>query len=96
MVVVHSESDRCLLSSVDRLEGELMSELENGRLVRLLVKFGFINERPEYMTIRTYALPSNTAAGLHAMLAGPRLEIAMCSSSFATTFSTRLTRTGIR
>jgi hypothetical protein len=24
-----------------------MSELENGRLVRLLVKFGFINERPE-------------------------------------------------
>jgi hypothetical protein len=34
-------------SSVDRLEGELMSELENGRLVRLLTKFGFINERPE-------------------------------------------------
>ena len=24
-----------------------MSELENGRLVRLLCKFGFINERPE-------------------------------------------------
>ena len=36
-----------LLSAVDRLEGELMSELENGRLVRLLCKFGFINERPE-------------------------------------------------
>ncbi|KAI0764089.1 hypothetical protein BC629DRAFT_1293677 [Irpex lacteus] len=32
----------------DRLEGELMSELENGRLVRLLCKFGFINERPEF------------------------------------------------
>lgn len=32
---------------MDRLEGELMSELENGRLVRLLCKFGFINERPE-------------------------------------------------
>jgi hypothetical protein len=40
-------SDTCPPSSVDRLEGELMSELENGRLVRLLVKFGFINERPE-------------------------------------------------
>ena len=25
-----------------------MSELENGRLVRLLCKFGFINERPEF------------------------------------------------
>ena len=34
-------------SAVDRLESELMSELENARLVRLLCKFGFINERPE-------------------------------------------------
>lgn len=34
-------------SAVDRLEGELMKELENARLVRLLCKFGFINERPE-------------------------------------------------
>jgi PAB-dependent poly(A)-specific ribonuclease subunit 3 len=33
---------------MDYLEGELMSELENARLVRLLTKFGFINERPEY------------------------------------------------
>ena len=32
---------------MDHLEGELMSELENARLVRLLAKFGFINERPE-------------------------------------------------
>ncbi|KIJ30453.1 hypothetical protein M422DRAFT_61714 [Sphaerobolus stellatus SS14] len=32
----------------DRLEGELASELENGRLVRLLSKLGFINERPEF------------------------------------------------
>jgi PAB-dependent poly(A)-specific ribonuclease subunit 3 len=37
-----------LCSANDRLEGELMSELENGRLVRLLCKFGFINERPEF------------------------------------------------
>ncbi|KAH9893951.1 kinase-like domain-containing protein [Cubamyces lactineus] len=35
-------------NAVDRLESELMSELENGRLVRLLCKFGFINERPEH------------------------------------------------
>ncbi|KZT05203.1 uncharacterized protein LAESUDRAFT_727140 [Laetiporus sulphureus 93-53] len=35
-------------NAVDRLESELMSELENGRLVRLLCKFGFINERPEF------------------------------------------------
>jgi PAB-dependent poly(A)-specific ribonuclease subunit 3 len=28
-----------------------MSELENGRLVRLLCKFGFINERPEYVSL---------------------------------------------
>lgn len=34
---------------MDYLEGEVMSELENARLVRLLAKFGFINERPEYV-----------------------------------------------
>lgn len=32
----------------DRLEGELTRELENGRVVRLLCKLGFINERPEF------------------------------------------------
>jgi len=37
-----------LQNGMDRLEGELMSELENARLVRLLTKFGFINERPEF------------------------------------------------
>lgn len=35
------------LEATDRLEKELLSELENARLVRLLCKFGFINERPE-------------------------------------------------
>ena len=40
-------------SAVDRLEAELMSELENGRLVRLLTKMGFINERPEYVPRNT-------------------------------------------
>lgn len=34
-------------SYADELENELMSELENGRLVRLMAKLGFINERPE-------------------------------------------------
>ncbi|KAF3181480.1 PAB-dependent poly(A)-specific ribonuclease subunit 3 [Orbilia oligospora] len=32
----------------DTLEAQLGGELENGRLVRLLCKFGFINERPEF------------------------------------------------
>ncbi|KAF7326956.1 PAN2-PAN3 deadenylation complex subunit PAN3 [Mycena venus] len=36
------------LSAADTLENELMGELENARLVRLLCKFGFINERPEF------------------------------------------------
>ncbi|CAE6478485.1 unnamed protein product [Rhizoctonia solani] len=35
-------------SQTDMLESELSRELENGRLVRLLCKFGFINERPEF------------------------------------------------
>jgi len=30
------------------MEGELSRELENGRLFRLAVKLGFVNERPEY------------------------------------------------
>ncbi|KAK9464377.1 hypothetical protein V1512DRAFT_282109 [Lipomyces arxii] len=32
----------------DSLESELAKEVENGRLVRLMCKFNFINERPEY------------------------------------------------
>jgi PAB-dependent poly(A)-specific ribonuclease subunit 3 len=32
----------------DALEGELCKELDNGRLFRLMIKLGFINERPEY------------------------------------------------
>ena len=46
-LLVHVLTDPFLYSAVDRLEAELMSELENGRLVRLLTKMGFINERPE-------------------------------------------------
>lgn len=40
-------ADVGILSGVDRLEHELQGELENARLVRLMTKFGFINERPE-------------------------------------------------
>ncbi|PWY98919.1 hypothetical protein BCV70DRAFT_192963 [Testicularia cyperi] len=32
----------------DLLDNSLMKELENGRLVRLMCKLGFINERPEF------------------------------------------------
>lgn len=35
----------------DKQEDELAKELENGRLYRLLVKLGCINERPEWVFI---------------------------------------------
>lgn len=35
-------------SRTDVLENEVSKEMENGRLFRLLVKLGTINERPEY------------------------------------------------
>lgn len=35
-------------SRTDILENEVSKEMENGRLFRLLVKLGTINERPEY------------------------------------------------
>ncbi|KAF8900994.1 hypothetical protein CPB84DRAFT_1680170 [Gymnopilus junonius] len=41
------EHDEALMAT-DRLENELMGELENARLFRLMCKFGFINERPEF------------------------------------------------
>ncbi|KAF8598729.1 hypothetical protein BDV93DRAFT_323144 [Ceratobasidium sp. AG-I] len=45
--IIGAEMD-ALLEHADSLESELSRELENGRLVRLLCKFGFINERPEF------------------------------------------------
>ena len=36
------------LHSDDAMASDLMRELENSRLVRLLAKLGFVNERPEY------------------------------------------------
>ncbi|CAA7262110.1 unnamed protein product [Cyclocybe aegerita] len=42
-----AEHDEALMAT-DRLEYELLGELENARLFRLICKFGFINERPEF------------------------------------------------
>jgi hypothetical protein len=39
--------DRADDSYNDMLESELGGEVENGRLVRLMIKLGFINERAE-------------------------------------------------
>lgn len=36
-------------SRTDVLENEVSKEMENGRLFRLMVKLGTINERPEYI-----------------------------------------------
>lgn len=36
----------------DIMENEISKEMENGRLFRLLVKLGTINERPEYVSFQ--------------------------------------------
>lgn len=36
-------------SRIDVLENELSKEMENSRLLRLMVKLNSINERPEYI-----------------------------------------------
>lgn len=41
-----------LQTQCDKQEDELAKELENGRLYRMLVKLGCINERPEYVPDR--------------------------------------------
>ena len=33
----------------DQVEVELGTEMENGRLFRLIAKLGFVNERPEFL-----------------------------------------------
>ena len=79
---------------MDHLEGELMSELENARLVRLMAKFGFINERPEYVSYCFRILLTVDAmflSGLHATPAGLKQATGISSSFSETTFSTRST-----
>jgi len=38
--------------------GELEKECENGRLLRVLIKLGFVNERPELNGVRAANRPS--------------------------------------
>lgn len=70
---------------MDFLEGKLMSELENARLVRLLTKFGFINERPEYVhcCLRLSLRLTLSVAGLRAIRAGVKRVIGTSLSSSA-------------
>jgi PAB-dependent poly(A)-specific ribonuclease subunit 3 len=44
---IHDELDQALAAN-DALQSHLRNEYENGRLLRLLLKLGFVNERPEY------------------------------------------------
>lgn len=48
----------------DVLENELTKELENGRLARLLVKMGTINERPELVFIFLFFIKIITSFSL--------------------------------
>jgi len=85
------------LNYADLLESGLSKELENARLVRLLCKFGFINERPECVSfcpsLFTLFLPlahplCSSASDSTTTRAGPRRAIATSSSCSATTSST--------
>ena len=79
---------------MDYLEGELTCELENARLVRLLAKFGFINERPEcvLMPANIYrSIQSRALAGSRGTHDGARLGTDTSSNFSVTMFSTRST-----
>ena len=75
-----------------------MSELENARLVRLLCKFGFINERPEYaeMEIHILAWRLIDIIDLRLNLVGRRRETDTSSNYSVTTSFIKSTRTEIR
>ena len=47
------------LHSDDQLQGDLARELENSRVIRLLTKLNFLNERPEYEQDRSWAETGN-------------------------------------
>lgn len=38
----------------DVFEDQLAREIDNGRLLRILIKLGVVNERPEWVPIPTY------------------------------------------
>ncbi len=83
--------------ATDRLETELMGELENARLFRLMCKFGFINERPECVVLSfTHEQRSRlTITDLPAMHAGQKRAIGTLSSSSAIMCFTRSTSMAI-
>lgn len=86
-------------SAEDTLESELMRELENGRLVRLLTKFGFINERPECVLAGLILTPFKVDIVLLVtdsitILAGQKRGTATLSNFSVTTFSTKWTNMG--
>jgi serine/threonine protein kinase len=84
------------LGQSDILESEMLREVENARLVRLLCKFGFINERPECAPVRlTMALIP--AADSTTIPDGPTRATATWSSSSATmSFTKSAPRTASR
>lgn len=53
-----TETLDAFLDHADAMESVMMREAENGRLFRLMVKLGYVNERPEYS-----AMPGQTEAG---------------------------------
>lgn len=67
-------------SRTDVLENEVSKEMENGRLFRLLVKLGSINERPEYCFLNECCslIKSEGILGLISMELGRRLAIDIC------------------
>lgn len=75
-----------------------MTELENARLVRLLCKFGFINERPEYgVHVVFFSVPDvYFTVGSLASPAGRRRAIGTSSSCSGTMSSIRLMNKAIR
>jgi hypothetical protein len=76
-----------------------MSELENARLVRLLAKFGFINERPECVLVAIQRLSFYLGikpAGSRGTHDGARLGTDTSLSFSATMSFTRLTSVGDR
>ena len=56
-MALHCDSDpttTCCLPCMVRQMGELEKECENGRLLRLMMKLGFVNERPELNGVRAF------------------------------------------
>lgn len=92
-------------SATDRLEQELLSEHENARLVRLLCKFGFINERPEYVPpllpslsylLPTFSTHTHAPIDSHSSRVGQKQAIDISSSSSAIMCFIKWTNMGTR